>query len=232
MGRKTLLGGALGAVAAIAAACASYPSIEDPDLATPLPPRTAATATTSAPTNDTPPPPPPQDSGGTDDGGADGGADAGGPRRVFVSSALKTGNLGGVAGADALCNQLATAQGLGGTYRAWLSVAGAPAIDRITSNGPFQLVTGEVVAANKAQLASGQLQRPLNKDEKGATPPAAEDRVWTATNGQGQPAGPDCGQWTGAGSGRVGEAEHASSQWTSLVDEACGEVNRVYCIEL
>ena len=152
--------------------------------------------------------------------------------RVFVSSTIKTGNLGGVAGADALCNQLATAAALGGTYRAWLSVSGADAIDHITSSGPWHLVTGELVAADKATLTSGVLTHLIDKTEKGVTPPALEDRTWTATGANGRYLGPDCTQWTGAGSGLSGEARNANpNKWTDLLAEGCGQVNRVYCFE-
>jgi len=153
--------------------------------------------------------------------------------RAFVSSTTPTGNLGGVAGADALCNQLATASKLGGTYRAWVSVSGADAVDHITSNGPWHLVSGEIVAASKAVLTSGTLAHLVDKDEMGATPPAAEDRAWTATGANGRYAGPDCAQWTGGGSGLVGEARNNNAgAWTGLVAEACSEVNRIYCFEL
>lgn len=44
-------------------------------------------------------------------------------KTVFVTSQTYTGNLGGLAGADAQCNLLAKAAGLEGSYLAWLSDA-------------------------------------------------------------------------------------------------------------
>lgn len=175
------------------------------------------------------------DAGSTtpDSGGAtpDAGVPAG-PLKAFASSSTVNGGFGGLAGADKICNDLAKAQGLAGTYVAWLSTAGTNAIDRITADGPWQRVDGLVVAQTKAQLASGALTTPLLRDEKNQTLPAAEDRVWTATAANGTfVGGSDCAGWTGAGSGRVGEAEHTNGQWTALVDEACTEVNRVYCFQ-
>ena len=151
---------------------------------------------------------------------------------AFVSSAVVNGALGGVAGADQKCNALALAQGLKGTYRAWLSVAGTNAADRITSDGPWQLVTGQLVAATKAELTSGKLRRPLNIDEKGKAAPLDEDRVWTGTAPNGTFSGPECGLWTGAGAGRVGEAEFSDGRWSDALTEGCDQVNRVYCFEL
>lgn len=187
---------------------------------------------------DTPPGPAPTDDGSGTSGGA---SDAGGggvdasttvPLKAFVSSETVTGNLGGVAGADALCNKLAKAAGLPGTYVAWISTANVNAIDRLTGAGPWQRVDGRAIAQGKGQLATGQLVNALDRDEKGQTPPLSEDRVWTATGPNGKYiGGSDCGAWTGTGYGHVGEAEHAGSKWTSLVDESCTEVNRVYCFQ-
>lgn len=219
------------AAAAAVGACFGYadPVDEPIEDGTPLPDRTNAADATVV-DSARPPPPTPTDASNDATDAADA---AKASYRVFVSSTTPTGNLGGVAGADALCNQLATAAKLGGSYRAWVSVSGADAIDHITSPGPWKLVTGELVAADKTKLASGTLSHLIDKDEKGATPPPAEDRVWTATGGNGRYVAPDCAQWTGAGSGQVGEARNgAANAWTSLVAEACAEVNRVYCFEL
>lgn len=162
----------------------------------------------------------------------DTGAPPAGPLKAFVTSTIFTGGFGGLAGADKICNDLAKAQNLSGTYVAWVSTTGTNAIDRITANGPWQRVDGQVVAQTKAQLATGTLTTPLRRDEKNQEPPLAEDRVWTATGANGVfVGGNDCAGWTGAGVGRVGEAEHANGQWTTLADEACTEVNRVYCFQ-
>jgi hypothetical protein len=86
--------------------------------------------------------------------------------------------------------------------------------------------------STKADLAAANLTTALDKDEKGNTPPAAEDRVWTATGPDGKyVAGTDCGGWAAAGNGRVGEAVHKNGNWTSLENEACAQVNRIYCFQ-
>src|SRR5580700_10291743 len=80
----------------------------------------------------------------------------------FVTSTPigKGGDLGGLAGADAHCQQLAAAVGAGGkTWRAYLSSAEAPtakginARDRI-GNGPWQNSKGAVIAQNVDDLHS------------------------------------------------------------------------------
>jgi hypothetical protein len=162
----------------------------------------------------------------------DGGGVTAGPKKAFVSSTLVTGNIGGVAGADTICNNAAKAAGLQGTYVAWISTQNTNAIDRVLANGPWQLVDGTQIAATKAELAAGNLVKQFNKDEKGNVPPAAEDRVWTGTGPNGKFNSADCNGWGGtAGGGLVGEAEQKNGGWTSLVNEACTEVNRVYCLQ-
>ncbi len=162
--------------------------------------------------------------GGTDIGVVDPGPQA--EQRI-------SGALGGVAGADLKCNSLATAAGIPGTYRAWISVAGTNAADRITSNGPWYLVGGQLVASTKGELVGGgRLKHGSDHDEKNIHAPAAEDRVWTGTAPNGTFDGPECGVWSGGGQARVGEAEFSDGRWSSSTVEACGQVNRVYCFEL
>jgi len=95
----------------------------------------------------------------------------------FVSSvgSGKGGDLGGLAGADAHCQQLAQAAGAGGkTWRAYLSTNQATqggavnARDRI-GNGPWQNAKGAVIATSVADLhsANNKLGRATAVDEKG-----------------------------------------------------------------
>ncbi len=61
-------------------------------------------------------------------------------------------NLGGLAGADAHCQNLARAVGAGGkTWRAYLSTGKANARDRI-GNGPWHNAKGLLIASNLAAL--------------------------------------------------------------------------------
>ena len=84
------------------------------------------------------------------------------------------GNLGGLAGADAHCNALATAAGITGkTWRAYLSTSTVNARDRI-GDGPWYNVKGELIAENLEQLHSAEGNRISGTtaiDETGATPP-------------------------------------------------------------
>src|SRR5215471_8818049 len=87
----------------------------------------------------------------------------------------KGGDLGGLAGADAHCQQLATAAGAGNkTWRAYLSTNQAGqggavnARDRI-GNGPWQNFKGTVIATSVADLhsANNKIGKATALDEKG-----------------------------------------------------------------
>ena len=94
----------------------------------------------------------------------------------------KGADLGGLAGADALCQRLAGASGQPGasskTWHAYLSTQGSGAVnarDRI-GNGPWYNAKGQQIAASPAELhgdtlESGRLGNRINKvsalDEKG-----------------------------------------------------------------
>ena len=108
------------------------------------------------------------------------------PMTFFVTSKTPTGtgNLGGLAGADQICQNLAASAGAGNrTWRAYLSTEarpGQPAVnarDRI-GPGPWYNAKGQMIAANVADL-HGDVQRDRNAirratvlDEKGQMVPA------------------------------------------------------------
>ena len=112
--------------------------------------------------------------------GQGGGGAAGGrgnaapppPMGFFITSTVPhTGKLGGLAGADKICQDLATAAGAGNrTWHAYLSqeaVNGVPAInarDRI-GPGPWYNASGVIVANNVDEL-HGDTQRDRNNIKK------------------------------------------------------------------
>ena len=96
------------------------------------------------------------------------------PMTFFVTSVPvgDGGNLGGLAGADAHCQMLATAAGRGAvTWRAYLSTQGPGGVnarDRI-GTGPWHNAGGGIVAANLGELhgdtiAQARLGNRLSKD--------------------------------------------------------------------
>ena len=146
-----------------------------------------------------------------------------GPAMTFFVTSTPRGfgaNLGGLAGADAICLRLATAVGAGNhTWRAYLSAPpadGKPAVharDRI-GKGPWVNVAGVQVASSVADLHSdaSNLTQDTALTEKGnAIGPTKHDML-TGSNADGtlSTAGPDttCRGWTSmtAGSAMLGHS--------------------------
>jgi hypothetical protein len=117
----------------------------------------------------------------------------------FVTSSTQDGNLGGLAGADRICQDLAAAAGAGSkTWRAYLSAAGTGttpvhAKDRI-GTGPWYNANGVKVASTLAELHGGMSGNAdvliTEKKEKingqwNGTPPNQHD-IMTGSNAQGE----------------------------------------------
>ncbi len=118
-------------------------------------------------------------------------------RRVFVTSAaVSGGSIGGVAGADAMCQRPADGAALGGRYRAWLAEPlDWPEQSFTRSRAPYVRVDGVEVAANWADLTDGTLVFPILYTESGADP--ADPSPWANVNRDGtRHFGRDCGDWT------------------------------------
>jgi hypothetical protein len=147
--------------------------------------------------------------------------------RFFVTSKGpgKGGDLGGLTGADAHCQQLATAEGSGDhTWRAYLSTAATatqPAVharDRIGA-GPWYNAEGLLIAANVDEL-HGPNSR-INKDTavterldpvNGAGDSPNMHDILTGSRPDGTAFGADddltCGNWTSSGAGRAQVGHH------------------------
>ncbi|MBK8263302.1 MAG: DUF4215 domain-containing protein [Nannocystis sp.] len=158
--------------------------------------------------------------------------------RVFVSSSVHKGDLGGLAGADGLCQELADKAGLEGDWMAWLSDGLEGPADRfVTKGGPQKyLRTDDVlIAGSWAALIDGNLDAPINRDENGNTPgnPA---HVWTNTkvNGTVNSFTGNCTGWIFGGGGvkgRRGKRDDAGTKWTDDGDDNCNADRRLYCFE-
>ncbi len=148
----------------------------------------------------------------------------------FVTSKpLDGGNLGGLAGADAHCQKLATAVGAGNhTWRAYLSTQGPGAVnarDRI-GTGPWSNVKGVVIAKDLAELhGNNNLTKATALTEKGGivngsgdTPNTHDILTGAQTDGTAFTVAEDrtCGNWTkdGSGSAFVGHADRTGLDTT------------------
>ena len=174
----------------------------------------------------------------------DAGADAGDAgivrKRVFVTSQGWTGDLKtagnstttGLAGADKLCQGAATAAGLGGgPWIAWLSDTNTNAINRIADVGPWYLLDGRMVFANKAGLTGNPMVR-LNVNENGNANSVLFP--WTGTNANGTKAATNCNNWTNGTAGMQGECGNTGSTtatWTAGGPLPCFIQYNLFCFE-
>ena len=141
----------------------------------------------------------------------------------FITSRKGSGDLGGIAGADAICQQLATAVGAGGKkWAAYLSLAainGMQAVnarDRIGS-GPWYNAKQVKIANDVADLHQQTMgiSATTGVDETGATVPVAnpnEHDILTGSRPDGSAFSPTpnltCNNWTSSGDGQAFIGHH------------------------
>lgn len=145
----------------------------------------------------------------------------------FVTSVTNpTGNLSGLAGADATCQRLASAAGHAGTtWRAYLSAERDPANgnqptharDRI-GTGPWYNANRVLIANNLTDLHSRTGDAELFVNEHGlringqwiGSPTPNEHDILTGSNADGRVAtGLTCGDWLSDSASAVGQVGHS-----------------------
>ena len=143
----------------------------------------------------------------------------------FVTSQTSpTGNLGGLAGADATCQRLAAAAGHGSRiWRAYLSVERAAngqvahARDRI-GTGPWYNASMAIVANNLTELHARSGDAAVFLDERGqringqwsGSPSPVQHDVLTGSNADGTlAAGLTCSDWTSDSAGVTAQVGHS-----------------------
>lgn len=184
---------------------------------------------------------------------------------AFTTSTTGTGNLlsgwgvtaaTGLAAADAVCQQRATAASLPGAYVAWLSDSQNDAYCRVhgltgkkanncgqaslpVSAGPwvragdfkpFAPVIDKLLAPNHQLFYAADL------NESGTAISSTSDRVWTATDDNGVWTTNDCNSWTNGTSSFTagyGEVLGGGMSWTrsSATDTSCSGVYHLRCME-
>ncbi|MCA9677206.1 MAG: hypothetical protein H6709_07835 [Kofleriaceae bacterium] len=156
-----------------------------------------------------------------------------GPNIVFVTSTTPTGDVGGLAGADAICQDLARAAGIAGTFRAWLSTSGTPAISRLGAARGWVRPDGLPVADTLADLRAGHLLYLPTLDEHGVDHGEQQIMTGTGIDGAVSPTATTCDDWTSATSGAnvaLGSSRVSSSGWThDYLEESCATGHRMYC---
>ncbi|MDC0715626.1 DUF4215 domain-containing protein [Nannocystis bainbridge] len=163
---------------------------------------------------------------------------------VFVTSQMYTGNLGGLAGGDARCQQLADAAGLPGTYLAWLSdVAASPASRMTHADVPYVLPNGTKVADDWADLTDNSLDAPINVTELGGPAPIGDTicagggyaTVYTGTSADGTLSWihDTCENWQSETANAYwGHADAVNQSWTKWCTSGkCSWKSALYCVQ-
>ena len=207
------------------------------------PSRETAAASSGGPSQGAPTDPSPSPSSGSSSSSSSGatsssGAPSTGVKRVFVTSLEYSGDLAtagsqptGLAGGDALCAAHANDAGLGGTWVAWLSTSQVHAIDRLTSDGPWQLLDGTEVFTSRFDIQRSPAHA-IDIDEQGED--AVYAYVFTGTDAHGQVvADGTCGDWKSASSARGmnGRSDSITAEWTADFAFPCSSPSRLYCFE-
>ncbi len=158
-----------------------------------------------------------------------------GTNYAFVTSRKQTpGSLGGLMGADEICNNAASMAGLPeNNYVAWLSTSSSNAITRLgdasgwirTDRRPFTLTVSD--------LLDGKILYPLHLDEFGNAITGSPDVITgTSPDGLAGTAG-DCGDWedeSSENSPETGAAVSAGNEWTAgVLSRSCNAMTRIYC---
>jgi hypothetical protein len=151
---------------------------------------------------------------------------------VFVTREAYNGALGGLTGADAICQDAAVKANLPGTWVAWLSDDNTDARDRIR-DGQYELLLNDtIVAEDLADLTDGSLIAPIRLAEDQLI---RTGKVWTGTQTDGTRTGSNCSGWTTVADseqGTFGVSDQTDEGWTDDGSQSCIEERSLYCFSL
>ncbi len=155
--------------------------------------------------------------------------------RIFVTSASYDGALGGLVGADAKCNLLATAAGYPSGWVAVLSTSTVNARDRIPFNwGKLRRLDNTIVANDWEQLWYGSLAAQPNISETLVTRNTGVNTGTTST-GMYKADGACYSDWTsngGTANQWRGQSNTTSGGWIANTMDYCAYGVALYCMKI
>jgi hypothetical protein len=157
----------------------------------------------------------------------------------------KNGEIGGLAGADAVCQGAAGQSGLPGAYKAWLSDSTASPRTRFRcsaatcSREGYARVDGAVIATDWDDLTDGALKVPLIITQFGDELRSGDlTSTWSHTRTDGSAVESDrtCQNWTCSfdcddEEGDTGQSTQSDARWTDLGSIQCSAPRRLYCFQ-
>lgn len=162
---------------------------------------------------------------------------------IFSSSKVYSAELGGLEGADAVCQVLAEAAGHKGTFRAWLSSSSSSVAERFThSTERYVLGSGTIIADNWADLIVGRLKHAVDETESRTTAipyvtqTCGRFAFWSGTSVRGDRLdwGSTCNDWTSASEDDRGEKGITAAYdwaWSQKCDGPCNGLAALLCVE-
>jgi hypothetical protein len=160
------------------------------------------------------------------------------PNRIFVTSLTYTANLGGLAGADAKCQERALAGGLSGRFVALLSTSTVSAFSRLSEAAGWVRTDGKPFGNAAAELRSGRIFYPPTMDERGNEVPATSGSTFTGTTYQGDyDAGRTANDWATPPLGTAwtcsgGDVYAGGKSWFSFWTGGSCNSARLLCFEV
>ncbi|MAF31624.1 MAG: hypothetical protein CMF60_05415 [Magnetococcales bacterium] len=147
-----------------------------------------------------------------------------GQTRIFQTSVSYVGgSIGGLSGADAICQSRASLKGYAGSWKAILSDSTANAKDRLTITYPVVRASDSTVVES-INLWNGSLENKIT--------PAGGANVWSGTDATGEATANHCNDWSSTGAtGQGGFSGNTSPGWIDTGSGACTGQKRLHCIE-
>jgi hypothetical protein len=150
---------------------------------------------------------------------------------MFLTKERFTGDLGGLNGAERLCNESAAAAGLPGKYIAWLTTSDSKASARLGSAGGWIRPDGKPLLRNSGALSGWQFYYMPLLDEYGN--PAVAPQYWSGISEQGDADVGNCNKFTTSAStstSRAGVADVADRYWAAGSASPCNQSLSLMCV--
>jgi hypothetical protein len=156
---------------------------------------------------------------------------------AFVSSSVSTSSLGGLAGANSKCQNLATAASLPGAamYVAFLSTNSVDAITQLgnTARGWLR-PDGQPFVDRATDITQGKIYYPLTITEQNNTAGAPIEVFTGSTSGASRIANSTCNGWTSGSSAfnvAGGNLQGSASNWLTWSTGTCDQIpsGHIYC---